>query len=365
MKIIEVEGSHYEMGYQQGKELKEKIQIFTKAAINYNSIVGEDFLSNIRKNLKKYPQQMERLEGIADGSESEKNLILAIHFAEILSGDMKSFLDLKGCTSILVKPEITETNEVLAGKNYDFPHFLRDFQILRISRPKNRYASICLTQNAIVGNHNGMNEHGLIILYTIAFPAKDFSLDGTPITILIEETLETCRTSDEAVSFLKTTLRGNGAILGIIDKEANIFILETSRNHFVKRKLKEDFAIHTNKYLTEEMIEIDTPSKAVYKNIPGMEDIRLHESSERRYSRARDLILSEEIINQNTLKRIFNDHGEDNLPSDNTICRHGIFWETLGSIIFNPHQKKVFCLIGNPCQGEYQEIDCLYFLDKI
>lgn len=354
------------MGYQQGKELKEKIQIFTKAAINYNSIVGEDFLSNIRKNLKKYPQQMERLEGIADGSESEKNLILAIHFAEILSGEVNSFVDLKGCTAILAKPEMTETNEIIVGKNYDFPHFLKDFQILRKSRPDKRFASICLTQNAIVGNHNGMNEHGLTILYTIAYPAKDLSLDGLPITILIQEALETCKTTDEAVSFLEKTSRGNGAILGIIDREANICILETSRNHFVKRNIEEEFAIHTNHYLTKEMAEIDTPSNAVYKlDIPGVKNIRFHESSERRYSRARELILSEEIINENILKRIFSDHGKNNLSSDNTICRHGILWGTLGSIIFNPHQKKVFCLIGNPCQGEYEKIDCLYFLDKI
>lgn len=372
MRFIQVEGAHKDMGISQGEEVKLRLPKFLKATVESElwKAVKPKFLPNwlifslggvyargmLKRYLQRFPHQYERIRGIAQGAEVSPNLIFAIQASEAVGGDTKQHFEIPGCTSLIFSSEATKGKEIILGKNYDIYYNLLDFQIVRISKPEGRYSSLCLTQDFLAGNHNGVNECGLVIIYTYAYPWEDYSLEGVPTTILIQEALETCKDTESAISFFEKTIRSNGANLGLADEKGNVCVLETSKSKIKIRKPENGRLIHTNHYLHSEMIPLDTPNDAVHKmNHPQVKGKNAKLSSLLRYKRAEELAkantgnLSEEM-----LMNIFRDHGEENDPSDNTICRHAELWGTLSSVIFYPQRRALKVVEGNPCQGEYK-----------
>lgn len=373
IRQIEVSGSHYEMGYQQGKAVSDRIKnnfseirkyigevtsmipfpvrVPVSLLFDIMCIIGR---VKIKKALKPLPYHLWRMEGISDGSGIPLNHLFGTQVFEILTGRVSSYVQLSSCTAVILSSSATSDGEVIAGKNYDFPYVLRDFQIVRISRPKGRYSSISLTQDILVGNHNGMNEHGLCVLYTYCYPFYD-SGNGIPITIVVEEILESCKTTEEAIYLLKNIKRGNGASLGIIDKDENFCVVEISQNFLKVRRSEDNYILHTNNYITDEMSKIDLPDNAVYKlKHPKLYGVIHNESSRKRYKRAEKLI-KENIgkFNFENFEDFFRDH-EEGLESENNICRKGPLIGTLSSIIFSPRRRMVKVCYGNPCKGEYK-----------
>jgi predicted choloylglycine hydrolase len=369
MKFIKVEGSDYEIGFKQGREVKEDIPVYLKDMTSSEmwktgkffpipdnlifAVAGRFAKFKLKNILKKtYPHHFERISGMAEGAETSENILYFLNLLEMLYGDVRFYLNMQ-CTAFL----INSNGNLYAAKNYDFPNFLGPHQIVRISYPKNRYATLSLTQSFIIGNHNGINEHGLTILYTYATPKDDYKVSGIPLTIHIQEALEICKTTEEALEFLKNCLRGNGANLGIIDANGKFVVIELSRSNYGIRNPEDGIIVHTNHYLHPEMVPLDIPDDSTYKiKHPLFKDIKPKHSSYLRYKRALELLEKKKgNIEIEDIKSILRDHGEENFPSDNTICRHAELWGTLGSVIFLPKEKKMLIVEGNPCKGNYKE----------
>jgi hypothetical protein len=106
------------------------------------------------------------------------------------------------------------------------------------------------------------------------------------------------------------------------------------------------------------MQQYEIPHNAVYfGNVPKESlGVRVHESSEQRLKRAKELLKGKTKINNKRIATILRDHGDENKPSMLTICRHDIYASTLRSMIFYPNRKTIKILYGNPCQNEYEEI---------
>ncbi len=370
IKQIEVSGTHYEMGFKQGEIIADRVAgSFANFREYFHSIKKMTFVPlpysivfhligiigrvKLKKVLKNLPHQLHRIEGLSAGTGKPLNWFLGAQFYEILAGEVSRYVQFASCTAVILPPDWTADKEMLLGKNYDFPYFLKDFQIVRVSKPKERYSSISLTQDILSGNHNGMNEHGLCVLYTYGYPAYDKG-EGIPITILVEEILETCQTMNEAINFLKSVQRGNGASLGIADKNGDFCVVEVSPNFLEVRKEK-DYIIHTNNYISPIMCKIDLPDSAVYKlKHPKLYGVSHNGSSRRRYHRAQEIVGENKgKFNFEKFEELFSDHKYEG-ESENNICRNGPLIGTLSSIIFSPLQKKVKVCYGNPCEGKFE-----------
>ena len=48
------------------------------------------------------------------------------------------------------------------------------------------------------------------------------------------------------------------------------------------------------------------------------------------------------------------DHDESGDPSDNTICRHGEYYETTCSVMLKPLSREISVAMGSPCEVPYQ-----------
>ncbi len=371
MNYIEVSGTAFEMGFQQGRQLKESINESYDSVIHSSEIcyvkpfiIPEKLFinlikkkaTNLMKRVLKGSDQIyiDRLTGIAEGSGVDLKKLFLLQALEIFIDDISYVCN--GCSSAGLLCEKSESNEPILIKNFDFLTICAPFSVLRKSNPVKGFQSIDITFSPVIGTHDGMNETGLTILYNYGMSKEPYS-KTLPLTILIQKILETVSTTTEAIDILRRRRNfANGAILTLCDASGDIKVVEISPKHFGVRTPVNNFITATNYYIIDELREFNIPTNAYYKTkIPDLKNVRIQQSNESRYNRLNELLEMKEKFNGVELKKILRDHNGTVSGNDDTLCRHSKNIGTTASAIFYPKQRKVEVLFGNPCENEYQE----------
>ncbi len=382
MKIIDVDGTSYERGLQQGEKLKEEFnkmidevlssELWKENKPNFipNSIVKLIFgilgSFNIKGYIKKYlPYQFKKIEGLNKGLGINGNFIWGIQFLEIIfcaAGKTLKAPENMGCTQVHAQPDATKDGHPLLGRNYDFPNILQPYQIVRREIPseKRRYATMTVTQIPFAGTHQGINEHGLIVAANNArlWKGKDFKMKGVPYMIIMQEILETCRFAGEASNYLVNfPFRTNTGFFGIMDASGDDCVVEfTASRAMIRKPSASGVMAQTNHFHV--MKDANLP-KGTYWTVKGMEGLEYAKSTEARFAIANRLIHEYAgKIDVEIIKSILRNHDANNgTGNDLTICCHGISGGTLSSIIFDATERRLHIADGNPCEKEYEVID--------
>lgn len=306
-----------------------------------------------------YPEQAQRLKGITDGAGIDMPTALFLQLLEFLA--LKPSYALAACTSVGVQPERTITKETIVGKNFDFPEEFAFTYLTCETKAKNRYRTLGCSVAAYPGMIDGINEHGLSVTYNFAYTTEEFS-NFVPLSIVLQEMLETCKDADEAIDFLVNAKRGgHDALLMLADEKGNLKAVEITSNHAAVREAKDGQLVNTNHYHTTEMQKDELPHNAVYSGkVPEvLLGVRIHESSEQRLKRAQELLEDKAKMDESKVASILSDHGENNKPTMLTICRHSEYRNlasTTRSVILHPNRKTIKVAYGKPCQNKYDQL---------
>ena len=304
-----------------------------------------------------YPRQFERLMGIARGARVSPEFVMLLQAMEVEMNKVDYFMP-GACSAVGVRGTRAAGGEPLVIKNFDYPDNFREMYVVREDAPVARNRVLCSTAAPLTGNHDGINEHGLVICYNYGY-GQDEPRVHAPITLLVQEALETCRTTAEAASLITRSKRCGGALLLICDAGGDLCTLEMSNTLTRHRAPQHSVVINTNHYLDDIMAKIDVPRDAVYtsKVVRPLRGVRCRESSEIRYARILELLAQNETLDDQALINIFSDHGEQGVPSDNTICRHSNYFNTTATMVFYPTRRVMKIAHGNPCCSEYVEFE--------
>lgn len=373
MPVIKLEtfaGSHYEMGVQQGKAVRELVRRTLDDVPNFiemklikpKAMPMQLFLwlarSYATKSMQKdiehcYPRQAERLKGIAEGLGVELPWVFFAHMMEIKI-DFGSVVRIPACTSIGLCPGRTVASEAVIGKNFDYPNHFSPLIATFRTKPSDGNRTLGCTMAPIAGMLDGMNEHGLAVTYNYAF-ATEKPRCNAPTSIMLQEMLETCSDVEEAVEFLSKARHAGNALLMLGDRGGAIKSVEVSHNHTATRDAQGGLIINTNHYFTEEMQRRELPRSAILSEKVGEEwaNHRLFETSEERLKRAEELLDGRFGLGEESLVAILRDHGKDGKPSSLTICNHSGYLGTLRSIILYPKRGMLKAAAGSPCQSEF------------
>jgi len=303
-----------------------------------------------------YPKQAQRLKGIAEGAGIDMSWAFFAQSMELLVTVGPSSYRVPACTSLGFSPQRTTTREIIIAKNYDYPNHFALYHLTCQAKPSEGYRTVGCTMAPLPGMVDGMNEHGLTVTYNLAFTTETPKYFA-PLSLVLQEMLETCKNTNEAVKFMTQAKRAGNALLMLADAEGDIKTVEISNNNAATREPVEERIINTNHYHTPEMQKYEIPRDAVFSGKVSKERLgkKVHESSEQRLKRAQELLSDKEEVDENSIATILRDHGKDNKPSNLTICQHGEYISTLRSVIFYPNRKTIKVLYGNPCQNEYAE----------
>jgi hypothetical protein len=376
--FIKITGSPAERGFQQGEQLKDKIHDMFDVV--FHSKMFSEVTSKIiplsivrlglgimgRRNIKKpirdsLPNQFEKMNALTKGAKISGTLTYGGHFIEIMSGDPTSLYKnppVQACSMIFGLPEATNDNSMIFGRNYDFPNVLQPFQVVREEISDNGLRNINFTQYPLIGCHMGLNEKGLAIGYNYGRSWKkeplDFRLNGVPGTLIVQEVLETCSTTQEAIDFITSfKRRANGSHYGLMDKNGDTCVIETTSTRHAIRTPEEGILAHTNHYQTPELEDANLPDYVRFK----MDDMDINpiESPIRRYNREIELLRrSKGKLDFEIFKEILSDH-DSREPDDFTVCTHGPAAGTLGSIIIFPTKKEFWVTDNHPCSSNYEK----------
>jgi len=376
LSIIKLEtfsGTHYEIGVQQGKAVRELLHQALEQIPNFVEVKSMKprllpmslFMSlaksRANKQLKNdifqyYPKQAERLKGIAEGAEIDLSWVFFTQSMELLVTFGSSIIRVPACTSLGFNPQRTTTKETIIAKNFDYPNHFSPYHLTCLTKPMEGYPTLGCKMSPLPGMIDGMNECGLAVTYNLAFTTEEPRCFA-PLSLALQEMLETCKNTEEAVKFITNAKHAGNALLMLADAEGDIKTVEISHNHAATREPIENQIINTNHYHTPEMQKYEIPHNAVFSEKALKEWVgkRFHESSEERLKRAQNLLGGSDRIDGDKIITTLRDHGKDNNPSNLTICQHGEYSSTLRSVIFYPARKTIKVLYGNPCKNEFSE----------
>ncbi len=371
VRLFDLRGDHYEMGFQQGLHAREAVhhllsnlhevevlQLEKPALVPFRVFLGMAMrraVSEMWRDIHAHcPRQGTRMEGIAKGADIEPSMLCLALAGESMLAQINYRLG--ACTAAAVSEERSALGEPMVIKNFDYPPFFQPYYITRLCIPLETASTLDVTVAPLAGCHDGVNEHGLCISYNYGY-GTDLPNVNVPISLLVQEALENCTSTREAIDFLSSGKRSGGAILLVADASGDIVTVELSSNFSGIREPQDGVIINTNHYRCREMASYDIPRNAYYtsKNVRALRGVRVHESSELRYTRAEQLFSALELVGMKDLLNIFCDHGESGRGDDNTICRHGPYFTTTSSIIMLPRSRRLLVTYGNPCDSVFSD----------
>ncbi len=346
MPLYEVHGSHYQIGCQIGEAARSQVRHSLDTARNLLAEAFEELhlswemarilvLEHIASARAYYPQYVEEMQGIADGSRHSFEDIAVLNMLDTLMEYPPQFMH---CTSLAVSPERSANGHVLVAHNEDWiPEDEQDFYLVR-ARPSDEPVFLGIGYGGTLPII-GLNGCGLASCCQTAYPGD--AQAGVPPVILARATLA-ARSPGEAIKRLLVQPRTPGYNHLFAHESGELHCVEVSSQHFAILGASDGYTVHTNHYT-------DYLMRPLERN--PAELIRSH----MRYHRALRLLKLTPFHTIDSLKAILRDH----LNMPHSICNHAMDGDpierekTVSSLIIDLTERRLHLAWGCPCETPY------------
>ena len=345
--LIEISGSHREMGRQFGEAAREQVQhsvanaqILISSAYHTLELSWEGARIQSRKYLpfaeERYPQYVDELRGIAEGANASFDDVVVLNAMEAVTMDA---LHLTRCTSLAVNEERTADGHVLAAHNEDWlPEDEGDVLIIS-ARPEKEPPFLAMTYGGLLPNV-GINAYGIAQLIDTVYPSDPRI--GMPRLVVARAVLASRRISG-AIGRMLIPHRAAGYNHLLVHESGEMYSIEVSARNFEILYDDDGYIVHTNHYLDPKMKEIEKDPEELL-------------SSRVRYFRAVRLLRQNQKHTIKSLQAIQKDHV--NIP--NSICNHAIEdldpldrEKTINAMVIDLTAREMHIAWGNPCRNAY------------
>ncbi|UCC16774.1 MAG: hypothetical protein JSU58_10495 [Dehalococcoidales bacterium] len=349
LKIVDVSGSHYEMGFQYGKNCPE---ITGTLELTYRIYGGRDKIQNIVDRyipmyipyIEKYaPEILEEMKGMADGANVSLQDILFLNITYEISVP----LVMNGCTAFAAVGDATANGELVAGQHFDHVEPWREFMILLRMMPSIGPGIMAVTAAGCLGLV-GFNSAGISVNLNLLRNKDSLEPAGGVPTHIILRKLLTSENLGEAITLIASAEGRSAKNYLLASSQGDIIDVETTRDDMEILYPEKEILTHANCFETDRFKSTDLAPMLVPDSY--IRSPRLFHLMERYHGQ----------ISVDTMKLCLQDH--NNYP--NSICRHpnpkaplpiSRMMKTLYSIISHPKEQKAYIAFGNPCDTEYQE----------
>jgi len=345
--LIQVAGTHREMGQQIGESRRKNVQHsienarrLLKGAYQELELTWEGAQIQARKYLpfaqERYPQYVDEMQGIAEGANVSFDELVVLN---VMEGVTMDALHLTRCTSMAVNDERTADGHVLAAHNEDWiPDDENDVYVIQ-AKPDDDPPYLAMTYGGLIPNI-GFNAYGIAQLIDTVYPND--SRIGIP-RLVVSRAVLAVRTPGGAINRVLIPHRAAGYNHLIVHESGEIYSVEVSARRFSIIYNRDGYVVHTNNYLSEKMQEIENDPEELI-------------SSRIRYFRALRLLNQSNSHTIKSLQTIQRDHV--NYP--NSICKHD-FGEgypldrekTINALVIDLTAREMHIAWGNPCKNSY------------
>ena len=347
LPLIQVYGSHYQMGCQIGEACREQVRhsiedahALLDDAYDHLQLTWEGAQIQSRKYIpfaeERYPQYVEELKGIAGGAGVSFDDVAVVNGMEAVTMDA---LHLTKCTSMAVSQERTANGNVLLAHNEDWvPEDEPDVFMIH-ARPDDEPPFLAMTYGALLPNI-GLNAYGIAQCCDSVYPGD--SRIGIP-RVVVSRAVLAARTPGEAIRHTLVRHRAAGYNHVIAHESGEMYNVEVSSRRFALLPAEDGLIVHTNHYLDPQMQAIETDSDELV-------------ATRVRYMRAMRLLRQTPLHNVNTLQTIQKDH----INHPDSICNHADEAEntldrekTITALLIDVTKRQIHATWGNPCENAY------------
>ena len=345
--LVEIQGTHREMGCQIGEACRKQVQhsienahLLIEQSYSTLELTWEGAIIQSRKYLpfaeERYSQYVDEMRGIAAGANVSFDDVMALNAMEAVTMDA---LHLTRCTSMAVNEERTADGHVLAAHNEDWvPEDENDIYVIS-AKPQDEPPFLAMTYGGLLPNV-GFNAYGIAQLIDSVYPND--SRIGIPRLVVSRAVLASRRLSG-AIGRTLISHRAAGYNHLLVHESGEIYSVEVSARRFEILHGTDGYIVHTNHYLSPNMKEIENEPEELI-------------SSRVRYFRANRLLRQNSAHSIKSLQAIQKDHV--NLP--NSICNHNIDGidpldreSTISAMVIDVTSREMHIAWGNPCQNAY------------
>ena len=206
VRVLYIEGTNYEMGYQHGyllrNETKENLRAILNDAAQHN-VTKEKLLQIWNITKQHMPQEyIDELHGLADGAGVSFNDVVAAYTAIISWGSK--------CFGIAAWNNATIDKKLYFFRSFDLPmnmadpvtgKRMHDNAVLIVRKPENGYASITPSIAGSLHGGGGFNAAGVAIGMHTSL-THDFTFDGTPAIFRVQQVLDHAGNSSQAINYI-------------------------------------------------------------------------------------------------------------------------------------------------------------------
>ncbi|OGP88245.1 MAG: hypothetical protein A2156_14395 [Deltaproteobacteria bacterium RBG_16_48_10] len=357
MLIIELTGSHHEMGQQHGKKLlryrsaiSDLIKVHLKRIEIYLPSTTSEILEEIGDILSFHsPQTLGMIHGIADSFSLPRKDLLSMmmgsYYEDRLTSREEKGVQETGCTTWAYSRKKGLEERILLAKNRDYLISHRKLQVIFRCNPDkgNEYFSINSIGACNVFS-SGINKEGLAIADT-RVPSLDAG-PGLPRFSLMMHILENFRYVNEAIDYLKSVPRMGGGNLIFADSTGGIGSAEVGYQNLDLLQKDTGCVICTNHFAGPSM----------RKEYSQKDKLKERDSKERYGDVLTRLLKFEEGLNLSQAKELMSFHGETF-----STCNHGDSngsekTSTISSTLFLPVKRGFYYCEGFPCESPYHWI---------
>jgi isopenicillin-N N-acyltransferase-like protein len=345
--LVKVKGDHRQIGQQIGEEFRSIIQHSVDNAKKLIADTNDQLhlnwagaVNQAKKYLpfaqERYPEYIEEIGGMADGSGVKYYDIAALNALEAVTMDS---LHLTKCTSMAVDDTRSTNGHVLIAHNEDWlPEDEPDVYLVH-AELEDEPAWLAMTYGGMLPNI-GFNELGIAQCTDSVYP-KDIRI-GIPRVIASRAVLGAHHLS-EALRHMLVPLRAAGYNHLLAHESGELYSVEVSAKQFAILYAENGYIAHTNHYLDKKMQSIENePDELISTRV--------------RYFRARRLLTQSSKHNEESLQKILRDHV--NFPD--SICSHAMDEvdprdreKTVSSLIIDLTDRKMMLAWGSPCKNKY------------
>lgn len=189
--LLVVRGSPYDMGYQHGVLLKEKVQELSTRVVEEVNEERPGYLAHIWDIQKDIiPERfLEEMQGLSDGAQIE---LEKIQLANIMP-------ELFHCSAIALFGQATDDGALLHARILDYmvDHGLQDYKLVIVAQPDGHNAFINATFTGFIGSVTGMNDKHIAIGEMGGSGLEEW--EGIPMPFLMRMVLEQAYTLDDGI----------------------------------------------------------------------------------------------------------------------------------------------------------------------
>ena len=341
LPLVEVAGSHREMGRQFGEQLRDRVRAYSRmwlgkasarSGLSRDELLGQmdGFVRAIEEHA---PQLAEEVRGVAEGADIPEMEAFSIQVRmELLHAGPPP----PSCTTFALTGAHTATGDVIVGQNVDLDAEVEDFGLILKMKPDDAPAVLMYVSPGLV-SYVGMNETGLAVHGNL-LNAPGWRA-GFPRYLITRLMLEQSTVADALeAGLMPRRASSRNLILG--DANGNIADLELTVDDHGVLFSGDGVLVHANHYLSDglrQLTETHAPPA----------------SSIHRQRRMADLLAAaERPIRVEDLQDFFRDH--DGHPG--SICAHvrpESTSKTVASLISEPAAGRLHAAFGSPCQHDY------------